>query len=814
MQSSDYKVCQVMASSSSSSAAAGAPLSIESLLVLLSTLVDRHAPPLLVSLDHLHQKVDSLCDNVEDRFDHLHQKVDSLRDDVEERFTSLEMSVSTVGSLSLPTKPPSVPFSTLGASGPPLVLPDGGTPLSAPPISSPYGTCIICRGGPAGISSSSTSGHATTSRYPPITPPTGSGGGLSRPLPGSAPSLHERSGAGPVQWMCTSKGPYLGGIPKTFKTLSLTLDSDDFDAFFRFYNGLVTQLVVAGYHRRLLPSLDYIAPDVDLSRSPVLASCMPLDGDHSSLEWAQSTYWDSLHHQLSQLLYLSLTAKDVIKSTAPFTLSVLARFSQHSDGFGVLQTLLRRHHPRVDMSCAPSYDMCLSVRPTFRSARESHSLYLSMYERWMDRIRLHYEFGVTHRLSQFSIWFIQGLSPPLRAQLRDQEQILIRFQAQFRSSKEPDLLPETAVAELGELLSLFAPEQSSSSLVPTSPSGGPSGTIAAVDLSSVSIYEHYVAAFGGGKRPSRSALPSAPCANAPCRGRSHPPDLCCICYAPHSWEKCWHLVGLPDREMTRCKEFQSLSARGDAKSAAGSLGAHIASLPGTCSTTSNDPATPFADPIPPPPGIPVVDSDVDDVHRSMLLQEGGYILNHRPSVFSLVAPSDDALAIWVATPSDAPDSITVDEDILLTVPLDDPDPIPPIPASIGVEPSVPPPPGHVWWHVDSGATGFCTNRLSDLLASIPTNLSMGTADQLATSTIEAMGSISLSGIDRHGHHFHQPISQVFGVPSFARRSFSLHGLRSLGYTCIHSAGEYLRLSHQPTGVEYDFPVYTLHGNAH
>ena len=158
--------------------------------------------------------------------------------------------------------------------------------------------------------------------------------------------------------------------------------------------------------------------------------------------------------------------------------------------------------------------------------------------------------------------------------------------------------------------------------------------------------------------------------------------------------------------MTRCKEFQSLSARGDAKSAAGSLGARIASLPGTCSTTSNDPATPFAGPIPsppsPPPGIPVVDSDVNDVHRSMLLQEGGYILNHRPSVFSLVAPSDDALAIWVATPSDAPDSITIDEDILLTVPLDDPDPIPPIPASIGVEPSVPPPPGLV-------ACGFWCN---------------------------------------------------------------------------------------------------------
>jgi hypothetical protein len=89
---------------------------------------------------------------------------------------------------------------------------------------------------------------------------------------------------------------------------------------------------------------------------------------------------------------------------------------------------------------------------------------------------------------------------------------VIRSQAQFRSSNEPDLLPETAVAELGELLLLFVPEQSSSSLEPTSPSsGGPSGTIAAVDLSSFTIYEHYVAAFvGGGKRPSSSALLPSP----------------------------------------------------------------------------------------------------------------------------------------------------------------------------------------------------------------------------------------------------------------------------------------------------------------
>jgi hypothetical protein len=172
---------------------------------------------------------------------------------------------------------------------------------------------------------------------------------------------------------------------------------------------------------------------------------------------------------------------------------------------------------------------------------------------------------------------------------------VIRSQAQFRSSNEADLLPETAVAELGELLLLFVPEQSSSSLEPTSPSsGGPSGTIAAVDLSSFSIAQFMnttLLPLLVVENAHLLLLCSPPlCTLCQCSmpwpiAPSRPCLLSCICYAPHSWEKCWHLVGLPEREMTHhCKEFQSLSACGDAKSAAGSLGARIASsLPGTCS---------------------------------------------------------------------------------------------------------------------------------------------------------------------------------------------------------------------------------------
>jgi hypothetical protein len=77
-------------------------------------------------------------------------------------------------------------------------------------------------------------------------------------------------------------------------------------------------------------------------------------------------------------------------------------------------------------------------------------------------MRLNLEYGIVHKPSQFSIWFIQGfLSVPLHTQLKTQELILMRFQVHHRATtRESDLPPETEVAELGQLLDVFAPETS------------------------------------------------------------------------------------------------------------------------------------------------------------------------------------------------------------------------------------------------------------------------------------------------------------------------------------------------------------------
>jgi hypothetical protein len=192
---------------------------------------------------------------------------------------------------------------------------------------------------------------------------------------------------------------------------------------------------------------------------------MPLSGAHCLAEWSQAAYWDEQHEHLSQLLYLTLTSKDVIKTTAPIALGITNRHSQYSNGFGVLQALIRRHHPRVTLSTAPTFAQCLTLHPTLRPtlqlAKGSHPAYLCLFERWMDCIHLNLEYGIMHRPSQFSIWFIHGLLVPLRAQLKFQELVLMRFQVHHRAIPlEPELPPETEVAELGQLLDVFAMETS------------------------------------------------------------------------------------------------------------------------------------------------------------------------------------------------------------------------------------------------------------------------------------------------------------------------------------------------------------------
>jgi hypothetical protein len=134
---------------------------------------------------------------------------------------------------------------------------------------------------------------------------------------------------------------------------------------------------------------------------------MPLTGGNCLTEWSQLPYWDEQHEHLSRLLYLILTSKDVIKTSASITLGIINHHNQYSNGFGVIQALIHCHHPQVMLSTAPTFSQCLTtLHPTLQLARGSHPAYLSIFEQWMDRMHLNLEYGIMHKPSEFSIWFI------------------------------------------------------------------------------------------------------------------------------------------------------------------------------------------------------------------------------------------------------------------------------------------------------------------------------------------------------------------------------------------------------------------------
>lgn len=109
----------------------------------------------------------------------------------------------------------------------------------------------------------------------------------------------------------------------------------------------------------------------------------------------------------------------------------------------------------------------------------------------------------------------------------------------------------------------------------------------------------------------------------------------------------------------------------------------------------------------------------------------------------------------------------------------------------GANPTIAPPPGCIWMHVDTGATAFCSPFLEDLIATVPTTIKMGTAATSGATTIDAIGSCTLS-MDTDGKkQFSIVCPQIYGVSSFhQRRSLSLHAVRRLGFRCCHQVGEH------------------------
>ena len=403
---------------------------------------------------------------------------------------------------------------------------------------------------------------------------------------------------GLVAWLENNiNGPYAGKMDKFSKPNNLELKDDEWNSFFFFYGKLRNLFTINGFHPHLLPPVELMHADINLSRPPMLASMLAPFGRNSVRPTQESLLAE--HTVLGQVLHSVLLAAIDDEKCHVGRLALQSSFTLQ-DGFQVLMDMLKFFHPRLSGSQAPTFDSIKNIIPTCEQAGDVIT-YKASFDTWMERIALYPEY-VTIRLSHVSIWFIDGLSQSSQDLLRLEKDALIKHRDHYKGVLvEPAVPDELLIPSLQAKLlrhfdtsTLLKPQPTSTRRVShidfdgravAAISASPSSFIVDDgnwdnDLlcqvcsfspttdppSSYSIAS--IAGSGGGpfQRRGRTQHYSTrvitekpvPCPYGPC-GRIHPPNICCICGAlTHKVDKCWHVRGVPDHVKTRLAGFQTL----------------------------------------------------------------------------------------------------------------------------------------------------------------------------------------------------------------------------------------------------------------
>ena len=268
-------------------------------------------------------------------------------------------------------------------------------------------------------------------------------------------SKHTKRSTGKVNWMLPGKkGPY-GGVPKTImNNKNITyLRSDDYDDVLACYNGVRTLLKVSEYHGDgLMPAWKDFENDADLTKTPIFETDMRCEDD---LQWSTPGHWNESHMSLGHVLFMYL--ESTIKPEAIMCRNLIRRNAALSNGWDVLQGLLRLHHPRAYGNQAPSWNSVLGDRPT-QAEGEPHTIYFTKYDVWMERCALYLEFGYTTRNAQFALWFIDGMTHKHRVPLATRRDELVGFERKYRSLvEEPALASHLTIDHMAMHLEMTIP---------------------------------------------------------------------------------------------------------------------------------------------------------------------------------------------------------------------------------------------------------------------------------------------------------------------------------------------------------------------
>jgi hypothetical protein len=203
-----------------------------------------------------------------------------------------------------------------------------------------------------------------------------------------------------VAWLAQSvDGPYAGKQDRINK-LSFALSDDTLSGFMKFYTALRAGLNACGFSPHLLPILPLIRPDANLIDTPIIESSLLVigTGDPTNLRQPTVQHWQREHDSLGMTLYALLL--DSIRKTAFHAYSALNNQLQlgASNGFTVLQEIIRRHHPRIANTLAPAYATILANQPKMvppgrKGTYElSHATYLATFRDWETQLSYYQEF--------------------------------------------------------------------------------------------------------------------------------------------------------------------------------------------------------------------------------------------------------------------------------------------------------------------------------------------------------------------------------------------------------------------------------------
>jgi hypothetical protein len=193
-----------------------------------------------------------------------------------------------------------------------------------------------------------------------------------------------------------------------------------------------------GFNPELLPALQFIADNLDLTITPIDID-MPHVVAYGGGEQKPMFDWIEAHNEFSGTHYALLPGHAVVAASATRSSNILVAYQFSGSGLQVLQDLLCLHHPRHTMTQAPAFEnvkASIPIMPANVNAGEQLNyltVYFMAFGSWEAHIKLNAD-AKYMRETSYHLLFIKGLAASLKSQVLQEKNDLLVFQRDNRAS--------------------------------------------------------------------------------------------------------------------------------------------------------------------------------------------------------------------------------------------------------------------------------------------------------------------------------------------------------------------------------------------